>query len=601
MSLEALELLPRGQSGWGCGPLSFGRHTTLLLGQNGAGKTPLIKALTYCLGYPIELPPLVREKCSAARLTLREGEVDYRITRQLAPGVDITVTTGGGESIAFRDERAFSEWVLPKLGVSLRTLSNPGGEKVAPYMSIVGPMFLVDQDRGWVTSYVPFDTHQFVKDQREEVARWLLDVPAKHRPVDKTEYQAAKTTLAGIQEQIAFKRNGLEGLQRELGEDRAPDAMARLEERRASLESDMLRAHSILETVSQAESALDVAIREATSRRDQIAFKLGNIKRRKAQLAEVHTEVNAELGALEQNEVAAEAFRSLCGNTACEFFRKPEESYGRRVLYLKDQLKDFEFSTGETERELAVVREQLAAAEVAVQEAVALKQKSLDGTEAGSVLVAAQAMSRELADVRVRIDRLERIARERKHLDALINKELRASEDVAELRPTGGGRRENTRLLDARQKLAATFKEWLLALRTPNVPADVTFDDELRLIVSGERFSSKSSHSGSTRTRLVLAQHAAFLETSLQMGGVHPRLLVLDAPRQHELSASDLRSFLERFYMMSAKTTPPVQLVFSATDPAVIPEGKVDQTWEPTFDFGGELRFLGPAATTEGA
>jgi hypothetical protein len=595
MTLEALRLLPRGDAGWGTSALTFGKRTTLLLGPNGAGKTPVIKALAYCLGHPVELPPLVREKCRAVEVTLlAEGE-RFRIQRQFVTGVEVSVTKASGETLSFRDERAVSEWILPRLGVSLRTLAGKSGEKVAPYMSVAGPMFLVDQDTGWTTSYVPFESHQFVKDQREEVVRWLLDVPARNRPVDKSEFQGAKTTLASIQEQIAFKRRALEGLQRELGEDRANDAAQRLEERRVSLDGELHRAHSILASMSQVESAFDVRLREAVERRDQIAYRLANAKRRKAQLGDVQAEVGAELGALEQNEVAAEAFRALCGNDACQFFRKPEESYGRRVLYLKDQLKDFESSSGEIEREFVLFQEQLAAADGAVQQAVKEKESSLKPTVSGFAIAAVEATSRELADVRVRLDRLERIARERRQLEALINKEARAAEDVAELRPTGGPRRDNSRLLDARQNLAVTFKEWLLALRTPNVPADVVFDEELRLIVSGERFSSRSSHSGSTRTRLVLAYHAAMVETSLAMKGVHPRLLVLDAPRQHELSAADLRSFIERFYAMSTKHDPAVQLVFSATDPEVMPADRVDVVWKAPFVFDGEPRFLGPA------
>jgi hypothetical protein len=214
---------------------------------------------------------------------------------------------------------------------------------------------------------------------------------------------------------------------------------------------------------------------------------------------------------------------------------------------------------------------------------------------------AIDAISREMSDIRVRLDRLERIAKERSRLNALIDREARASEAVADLRPTSGPRRDNSRVLDARQTLATTFREWLAALRTPNIPADVHFDDELRLIISGERFTAKSSHSGSTRTRIVLAYHAAMVESSLRMNGVHPRLLVLDAPRQHELSAEDLRSYIERFHAMSvaeqSKGSSPIQLVFSATDPAIEPSGKVDSIWMPSFRFNEGPRFLGPASS----
>ncbi len=112
-------------------------------------------------------------------------------------------------------------------------------------------------------------------------------------------------------------------------------------------------------------------------------------------------------------------------------------------------------------------------------------------------------------------------------------------------------------------------------------------------MIGGEIFSSKSSHSGSTRTRIVLALHAAMVEASLLMEGCHPRLLVLDAPRQHELSAADLRAFIERFHATAKKASPPVQLVFSATDPEIVPKGRIDSLWEAPFTFNNEPRFLG--------
>src|SRR5262245_61869374 len=230
MTLDSLELVPRGDNGWGSGLLKFGTHTTLLLGPNGAGKTPLIKALAYSLGHPVELPPLVREKCRSVRLSIRELEGTSWIERELTvSGVEAVVTDAQGVAKALRDERTLSEWILPRLGISLRPLSGKSGSKVAPYISVVAPMFLVDQDSGWTTLYAPLETQNFIKNQREEVIRWLLDVPSRHRPTDKSEFQAAQVSLASIQEQIAFKRRALEALQRELGEDRAPDAAGHLE------------------------------------------------------------------------------------------------------------------------------------------------------------------------------------------------------------------------------------------------------------------------------------------------------------------------------------------------------------------------------------
>ena len=84
------------------------------------------------------------------------------------------------------------------------------------------------------------------------------------------------------------------------------------------------------------------------------------------------------------------------------------------------------------------------------------------------------------------------------------------------------------------------------------------------------------------------------VETSLLMGGNHPRLLVLDAARRFELGAQiDLRSFIEYFYRLSKDREQPIQLIFSATDPEVVPEPSIDMLWKPTFETDGETHFLG--------
>jgi hypothetical protein len=300
------------------------------------------------------------------------------------------------------------------------------------------------------------------------------------------------------------------------------------------------------------------------------------------------------LGALEENEVAATAFRHFCGNENCQFFRRPEESYGRRVLYLKDQLKDFESGTSQMERDLAFQEERLAEANRVLNNTVATRMAS-QAQSAGDVSIGdLRALAMELADVQSRIARRNQMEAERMKLDQLVEAEARASALVVELTPRRGPNRDNSRLLDARTLLAQKFSEWLVTLRTPNVSPSSMLDDELHLFVSGERLYPQSSHSGSTRTRIVLAFHAAVLETSVELNGSHPRLLVLDAPRQHELSAADLRSFVDRFYSLFSVEGRLVQLILSASDSDVVSPDRADVIWTPSFDLGDGLHYLGP-------
>jgi len=63
-----------------------------------------------------------------------------------------------------------------------------------------------------------------------------------------------------------------------------------------------------------------------------------------------------------------------------------------------------------------------------------------------------------------------------------------------------------------------------------------SLDQDFDLFIDGELFSETSHQSGNTRTRIVLALHAALLEVALARNGNHPGWLPFDAPKQHELS-----------------------------------------------------------------
>lgn len=597
LRLYSLQVVPRGSEGWGTKEQFFGRVTTLLFGANGAGKTPVLRAMEYALGYPVELPPLLQKKCRSIRVILHDGIEKYIIERILCDGIDVRITNSMGKTSEFQDEGSYSAWLLPMLGLSPRIFTDKRGEPSKAYMSLIGPLFLVDQDTGWTQPYAPMETHNFLKDQQKEMIRWVTGLPPQNQPIDKKAFNAAKAEEESILELITIKRLTIAALTRELGDDKSLQAAEWLLERKEFLHQQLANLHSASNAISQATAVIDADLQSISARKEDLQFKITSYQRRLGQITSAREELTTELTALEDNEVAANAFRSLCGNQNCQFFRNPEESYGKRLLYLKDQLKDFEFTSGSLEEEIGFFRSELQTQQSSFEEVKERKSKALVGTEGAGLAKLIESMSRELSDICVRLDRIDRISREKAQLHALLDNRERASLRVDALRPTSKGPRDKGQLLDVQHTLTETFKEWLQVLRTKNLPGRIEFDADLDLLLDGITFTSRSHYSGSTRTRMILAYHAALIETSIKLGGQHPGFLVLDAPKQHELSPDDFKAYVDKFYKLSSGQDQPLQLVFSTSDVAFSNLQGIDRTWGPEFQLQDELRYLGPLPT----
>jgi hypothetical protein len=79
--------------------------------------------------------------------------------------------------------------------------------------------------------------------------------------------------------------------------------------------------------------------------------------------------------------------------------------------------------------------------------------------------------------------------------------------------------------------------------------------------ISRREFSTNTHQSGSSRTRIVLAFHAALLVALLRSGN-HPGWLFFDGPKQHELNQQDFDAYIERLRLISDKHPGRVQVVF---------------------------------------
>ena len=273
-------------------------------------------------------------------------------------------------------------------------------------------------------------------------------------------------------------------------------------------------------------------------------------------------------------------------------FATSERSFGRSLLFLKDQIKDLKSSDRELSREFETVGEQVARIEDAIAGKRAEREETVNASPQAEVLGKLNVLTRELVSVELRLAKVRQYEAERQKFERLLDQRERQSEAVVETRPTGV--RGATTADDARQMLSDTMQQWLVTLGTQNTRS-AHFDDDFTLHVDGAKFATTTHQSGSTRTRIVLAFHAALLEVSLSRGGNHPGWLLFDAPKQHELSQAAFDAYTERLQLLAAKHPGRVQMVFSVADLRTQFQAG-DEVWLPTFTVDGKPRFLGPLA-----
>jgi hypothetical protein len=525
-------------------------------------------------------------------LELRVDGSVISIERSIALNFHITVSVDS-EFREYDNAKSFSQWLISLFGIQDRSLSTKDGGVTPTYTDFVLPMFWIDQDLGWRDLYCPLSNKSFVKDQAEEVIRILLNLPGRNTAVDKNEYAEALVRVESAKQRLEIKREVVQALERAILEFGPIRTSEELTERRAELTSELRDRSSVLGSLSTKASAFDEMISVRRTERDSALFSHKAAVRRLGELRIYGKTLDAQVAIVETNEVAADAFRVLCGSQTCQFFRSPEESYGRRVLYIKDQIKDFQSSLNVLRVEADRLQSRVEETESALLRALEEKRMHSAPTSGNRIVEEVDRITREFATVSAQLLQTQRLETERVEFKKLVDLSISTINAAQELKPTRGPGRDDSAAWDAANELGELFISWLNTLNTPNLPLQKHFDERFNLFMGGIRFSENSSVGGSTRTRVVLAFHAALIELSLTRGGSHPTMLILDTPKQHELHSADLNAFVNRFVELPRKYSVDLQLVVAATELEFLENSAPAEIWHPFFGIGEDARFFG--------
>lgn len=556
MKLISLKINKRNNSGWESEEIAFGNHVTQVTGENGSGKTPIIQAIVFCLGFPVTFRDDVKALCRSVSLVIEARNERHLIERAIEAEIKITVLSNNSLR-EFDDEREFSEFVFSLIGLDPVNLLDTSNRKTVPYMATVLPLFFLDQDNGYSGIYKP--AALFIKDQFQEMVRYLFRFSQRNLFESAKDLIALKSKRETLDEIIAGHRSVLERLYAKhtssLSEQLIIDRIA---EKRAQLD----QLSSSQGARSDATAAFDVEIYELGKSITELDREDSELKLRASSFQRIKQEIDTEINTLSLNERARrlfESMESICTNSDCGLFKKSTESYGKNLLYLKDQAKDLEAGASAAEARTDVIREVRASLQAQLERLKGKREQSLQ-QEGLSGLVE---VIREVTESAIALEHELAVVRQ---LNSLTTRLDEAEADRSVLSDkieniSSRGRKADQNMVALRIELRALTLKWLEILGTENVDGNLAVDQDLRFQFGNEQIRA---FKGSTLVRVVLAIHAALFESYMARPGEKFSCLIFDTPNQQEIKTEDLRNFMRALKRLCADHH--AQVVFASKD-----------------------------------
>ncbi len=591
MRLKSLQIEPLGEAGWESPKLEFGHRTTMLFAPNGSGKTPIIRAFASALGFPNKFRNDILEKCKAVVLDAESEGKPLTIRRVIgATNNEFYATIDfDGEQTEHHSEGSFSIALFSLLGLKPPRLVSNRGEEAQPYISTLLPVFYLIQGYGYSAAYR--SPNPFIEDQFAEMVRFAFGLNPKHSYEvkknlieEKSALEAQTRKIVGAQRVLEYQSSGVDT------SDASEEVLLRSVED-LTRQIDALRAS--VDAKGTASSTLSEMLRQKDFQIRAKQVELFDLQNRVAGIETIRAEIDGEVKTLALNEEARRVFTSfqeICRVPNCGLFLGSTESYGKNLLYLKDQIKDLERNSLRAEIRAEQLQGHLGELDVE-RRMLADNLESPTTSGVDQLVTAVKALTKQLVDAQSELGRISALKSERSKLFELERERDRIQDRIDGLSNTGRADNDFKKL---RLTLRELTVKWMQTLVTQNVSTNVDVDLNLRFTFGGETIETiGSGGTSSTTIRLVLAIHAALFEAYLSDKARPFRFLILDTPKQEELHTADLAQYLRELEKMCEANN--AQLVLSSTE-YDHPTGPKDRRWLPAYRGPDKPMYLGKPA-----
>lgn len=595
LTLKELEIWTENKdTGWTSGILEFGNKFTYVsgLGENTCGKTPLLKSILFALGVNETFRNDIIEKCSGVRLKVLMGGYNLTFSRSLKESDHVNVCDNiKNETKSYKVEKEISEFIFQHLGYPQILLSGSNGKSAPLYFSSIAPLFWKEQIDSWHTIYS--DKFSYIKDQRKEATRFIMGLSPKHPFGIKSEIKKSKKSVTDLTEAISDRSSLIEELKKIFDTETNVDIRS-LELEKISIKKRLADIEDDFSTITDATKDFDSAITSLNSNIENKRLGLRDKSSRIHSLKHVINEVEAEIETLTLNDEAADRFRDfnqICNNKQCGMFLLSKESYGKGLVYLKDQVKDLGNNIELLERESTLLKSQVESLEKEVEQLETEKKDSLVKNGAEKLADAIKTNTKRLVEIETKLQTNEKLKSQKDKLTALISKRDKTHQKIEDLE-TSVSKSIDVKVQSARSKLSSLINDWIKTLEATGLSANATIEPEFKYKFGSEKYTDLD---GSLRTRAVLAFHAALFQYGLENDVNHPRILILDTPKQQELKTDDLQEFFKKLKVLCDQYSE-AQVVFSSSEFQFTPTDQ-DRVWTPNFPGEKHPMYLGVSGT----
>jgi DNA repair exonuclease SbcCD ATPase subunit len=586
MVLRDIEIEAAGPYGWFAKQLTFGQQITQLYGPNGCGKTPIIQSIAFALGYPVKFREDVYQNCEAVILRLAVGDHEVELRRAIAREVDIRAVVDGEETKTFYNERELSGFIFSLFEIKTSKLTSTRNEPVDPYISTFLPLFFVDQDVGYSDLYKA--PTSFIKSQHAEMMRLAFGLSPKHS-FDKKKFAIQKAAhLGDLDRRIVRQQQLVENLTNELPSPRRDNAEVEREinDVREQIES-MKNSRNFKD---DAGSAIDRLISTRQRAYYGVEEEIRDLRLRVDSFGRIKNEIEVEINTLSLNDEARRLFSSfeeICSNSQCGLFLVSAGSYGKNLLYLRDQIKDLERNTTLQESRIDLLNSQREDIRTELSDLEKSRSDIYINEEIDAIIEVISELTTRIIDLQKEKQTLDALKKEECAYIEMLTQRESIQNELASL--AGGGTTTDLDLLKIRRKLRDHIVNWLDILHTKNVSRDVYVDSDFGIQFGKENIRQIK---GSTLTRVILAVRAAVFELYTENEAARFRFLILDTPRQQDIESADLGNYVSALKSLSMKNNS--QIIFSTTEYRYQCTDD-DKEWIPEFSGLEQNMFLGTA------